>query len=79
MSYSKYLKKEFMIKTLNYQVFLRKNTNRKKKILLNPSQQTLIIKHFEKVCPNFNVYLKTLYHLAIRPKELKTQLNIFLN
>lgn len=70
-SYSKYLKKEFIIKDNKLLGIPEKKYKPKEKILLSPSQQTLIIKHFEKVCPNFNIYLKTLYHLAIRPKELR--------
>lgn len=70
-SYSKYLKKEFIIKDNKLLGIPEKKYKPKEKTLLSSSQQTLIIKHFEKVCPNFNVYLKTLYHLAIRLKELR--------
>lgn len=70
-SYSKYLKKHFIIKENKVLGIPEKEYKSTEKKLLTPKEQTTIIIHFKEVCPAFNVYLKTLYHLAIRPKELR--------
>lgn len=38
---------------------------------MTPQEQTAVINHFRMVLPNFNVWLKTLYHTGIRPAELR--------
>lgn len=70
-SFSKYLKKEFIIKENKVLGISEKEYKPKEKKLLTAKQQTEIIQHFQNILPAFNVYIKTLYHLAIRPKELR--------
>lgn len=66
----KHLKNAFIIKENKTLGIPIKKHKTKDKILLTAEQQTKIIQHFNTICPSFNVYLKCLYHLAIRPKEL---------
>ncbi len=70
-SYFRTLKQNFIIKD-NHALGLpeRKYTPKQREIITN-EQQTQIVNHFKIVCPAFNVFLKTLYHLAIRPEELR--------
>lgn len=41
------------------------------KRLITDEEQTKIIKHFQHVCPQFITKLKVLYHLDLRPKEIR--------
>lgn len=66
-----HLKNAFIIKENKATGIPFRKAKRKDKILLTNEQQTQIIQHFNKIKPNFNIYLKALYHLAIRPKELR--------
>ena len=38
---------------------------------LTPKEQTKVVNHFNKVLPNYNIWLKTLYHTGLRPKEVR--------
>lgn len=40
-------------------------------IPLTPKEQTIVINHFKKILPNYNIWLKALYHTGIRPGELR--------
>lgn len=40
-------------------------------IPLTPKEQTIVIDHFKKYLPNFNIWLKSLYHTGLRPGELR--------
>lgn len=66
-----YLKNAFIIKENKVIGIPSKKAKTKEKRLLTSQEQTQIIQHFNEVLPAFNVYLKTLYHLAIRPKEIR--------
>lgn len=66
-----HLKNAFIVKENRALGILSRKAKKKEKVLLTDKQQTQIIQHFNKVNPNFNIYLKALYHLAIRPKELR--------
>lgn len=65
------LKNAFIIKENRLLGIPSRKAKTKEKILLTNEQQTQIIQHFNTINPNFNIYLKALYHLAIRPKELR--------
>lgn len=70
-AFATHLKNAFIIKENKVLGIPSKKAKTKEKRLLTPQEQTQIINHFNKILPAFNVYLKTLYHLAIRPKELR--------
>lgn len=70
-SYYQILKNNFVIKTNNALGIPERKHKPRKKELLTDEQQSLIINHFRNDCPNFITYLKVLYHLGIRPKELR--------
>lgn len=70
-AYCKILKINFIIKENKAHGIPKKKYKPKEKNLLSSEQQTSVIEHFKNINPNFNVYLKTLYHLAVRPKELR--------
>ncbi|WP_312176411.1 site-specific integrase [Chryseobacterium sp.] len=38
---------------------------------LTPEEQTRVINYFEDFLPNYNVFLKTLYHTGLRPAEVR--------
>lgn len=40
-------------------------------IPLTPREQTIVVNHFKEYLPNYNVWLKTLYHTGLRPAELR--------
>lgn len=48
----------------------RKSEKRQGYTTLTDVEQTKVINHFQKHFPNFAVWLKTLYHTGMRPKEL---------
>lgn len=66
------LKKEFIIKNNPVQGldYLPEETPIEME-LITPEEQTLIIQHFNNVCPNFNIFLKILYQCGIRPNEIR--------
>ena len=66
------LKKEFIIKNNPVQGldYLPEETPIEME-LITPEEQTLIIQHFNNVCPNFNIFLKILYHCGSRPNEIR--------
>lgn len=66
------LKKEFVIKNNPVQGldYLPEETPIEME-LITPEEQTLIIQHFNNVCPNFNIFLKILYQCGIRPNEIR--------
>lgn len=70
-AFCKYLKDNFIIKESKAHGIPERKHKAKIKNLLTSEQQSQIIKHFNNVLPDFNIYLKTLYHLSIRPKELR--------
>ena len=66
------LKKEFIIKNNPVQGldYLPEETPIEME-LITPEEQTLIIQHFNNICPNFNIFLKILYQCGIRPNEIR--------
>ncbi len=39
--------------------------------MITDEEQKLIIEHYNKVCPNFNVFLRMIYESGIRPAEIR--------
>ncbi|MCT4228729.1 hypothetical protein HZP39_04345 [Elizabethkingia anophelis] len=70
-AYCKVLKDNFIIKENKAHGIPERKHKTKEKRLLTKEEQTIVINHFNQLLPNYNVYLKTLYHLSIRPKELR--------
>ncbi|GJN60428.1 hypothetical protein [Elizabethkingia anophelis] len=70
-AYCKILKDNFIIKENKAHGIPERKHKVKEKRLLTKEEQTIVINHFNQLLPNYNVYLKTLYHLSIRPKELR--------
>lgn len=70
-----------IFKTLKRKSFIKDNiivdtgTLKKDKtrpyIPLTPEEQTKVINHFNDYLPNYNIWLKTLYHTGLRPKEVR--------
>lgn len=48
----------------------KKKEKRQGYTTLTDEEQTKVINHFQKVFPNFAIWLKALYHTGMRPKEL---------
>lgn len=40
-------------------------------IPLTPEEQTVVVNHFKEFLPNYNIWLKALYHTGLRPAELR--------
>jgi len=70
-----------MFKVLLKKSFIKENVVSKVPILigekihpyipLTPKEQTIVVDHFKQILPNYNVWLKTLYHTGLRPGELR--------
>ncbi|WP_407501427.1 tyrosine-type recombinase/integrase [Elizabethkingia anophelis] len=65
------LKNNFIIKDNKAHGIPERKHKTKEKNLLNDQEQTEVINHFKDICPQFITYLKVLYHLGIRPKEMR--------
>lgn len=61
-----YIKENIIVDT----VTLKKDKTRPY-IPLTPEEQTKVIDHFNEYLPNYNIWLKTLYHTGLRPKEVR--------
>ncbi|WP_288444901.1 site-specific integrase [uncultured Chryseobacterium sp.] len=66
------LKKEFIVKInpargLEY----LENEEPREIDLITDEEQKLIIEHYNKICPNFNVFLRMIYESGIRPAEIR--------
>lgn len=66
------LKKEFIVK-VNPARGLEYLENEEARVidLITDEEQKLIIEHYNKVCPNFNVFLRMIYESGIRPAEIR--------
>ncbi|MCT3835675.1 site-specific integrase [Elizabethkingia anophelis] len=65
------LKKEFIIKDNAAHGISERSHQKEEVVLLTPEEQTKIIQHFNRICPQYIVWLKTLYHIKIRPEEMR--------
>lgn len=65
------LKNEYVIKESKVIGIPKKEYKTEDKRLLTPKEQTIVINHFKEVCPQFITLLKVLYHLDLRPKEIR--------
>lgn len=70
-SFSTALVDAFLIKESKVNGLAEKEYTSQEKNIVTAEQQTKIIKHFSKICPQFITVLKVLYHLDLRPKELR--------
>nr|WP_315026119.1 site-specific integrase [uncultured Chryseobacterium sp.] len=70
-SFNTILVDKFIIKESKVKGLSEKDYIAPEKKLLTPEEQTKIIKHFHKICPQFITKLKVLYHLDLRPKEIR--------
>jgi len=48
-----------------------KKDSKRPYVPLTPEEQTKVVNHFNRVLPNYNIWLKTLYHTGLRPGELR--------
>ncbi|WP_313216518.1 site-specific integrase [Soonwooa sp.] len=66
------LKKKFIVK-INHAQGLEYLEEEESEIidLITDQEQTEIINHFNKVCPRFNIFLKLIYQVGIRPGEIR--------
>lgn len=66
------LKKKFIVK-INHAQGLEYLEEEESEIidLITDQEQTEIINHFKMVCPRFNIFLKLIYQIGIRPGEIR--------
>lgn len=66
------LKKKFIVK-INHAQGLEYLEEEESEIidLITDQEQTEIINHFKTVCPRFNIFLKLIYQIGIRPGEIR--------
>lgn len=69
-SFSSTLKNAFIIKENKAHGIPERKHNKQRREILTPEEQTTVISHFQKVRPTFITFLKVLYHLGIREKEM---------
>ncbi len=66
------LKKEFIVKSNPAHGLEYLNEEEPEPIdLFTPKEQTRIINHFKTVCPRFNIFLKIIHQIGIRPGEIR--------
>ncbi|QIY92256.1 site-specific integrase [Chryseobacterium gallinarum] len=70
-SFNTILVDNFIIKESKVHGLSEKDYTAPDKRLITPEEQTKIIKHFRNICPQFITKLKVLYHLDLRPKEIR--------
>ncbi|HAO26724.1 MAG TPA: hypothetical protein DCQ68_01680 [Chryseobacterium indologenes] len=70
-SFNTILVDNFIIKESKVHGLSEKDYMAPDKRLITPEEQTKIIKHFHNLCPQFITKLKVLYHLDLRPKEIR--------
>lgn len=70
-SFNTILVDKFIIKESKVHGLSEKDYTAPDKRLITPEEQTKIIKHFQSLCPQFITKLKVLYHLDLRPKEIR--------
>ncbi|MDR4892303.1 MULTISPECIES: tyrosine-type recombinase/integrase [unclassified Chryseobacterium] len=64
-------KKQYIKENIISDIGSLKRDKKRPYIPLTPKEQTKVVKHFNKVLPNYNIWLKTLYHTGLRPKEVR--------
>lgn len=70
-SFNTILVDNFIIKESKVHGLSEKDYTAPDKRLITSEEQTVIIKHFLNICPQFITKLKVLYHLDLRPKEIR--------
>ncbi len=70
-SFNTILVDNFVIKESKVHGLSEKDYTAPDKRLITPEEQTKIIQHFQRICPQFITKLKVLYHLDLRPKEIR--------
>ncbi|ASW75815.1 hypothetical protein IQ37_17445 [Chryseobacterium piperi] len=61
----------FIIKESKIKGLSEKEYYSEEKHIVTAEEQTIIIQHFSNICPQFITLLKVLYHLDLRPKEIR--------